>query len=273
MATLTKAAQKKAAKKPYKGKYPGPDKYKGKPPPKKVTPVKKPVVKKPATPAATRATVPVANNNGSLVSPATWEQDQARLTAAREDQAELLDLNDQEAEANLEYNTDFAEQEKQKNLRSEDIARQRLEFSRQKEQDRANLNSNLSYRGVGSRGSAASRGWGDLLTEQQTTENNLNAQQTANDVTDWGNTVAGLSNVKNSRLTRIAGRRQAISGRASAGGVYTTGAGTAATGVTAPKPVSLKPPASPYNKTLAPKKPTKKVVKAAQRKVSKKKKK
>ena len=82
MATRAAAAQKKIA-----------SKSKSKPKPK---PKPKPkAAPKPKVAPAARVTVPVANNNGTLVSPETWQQDQARLAAAREDQDALLDLNDQ----------------------------------------------------------------------------------------------------------------------------------------------------------------------------------
>lgn len=283
-----KSAPKPAAKKPYKGKYPGPDKYKGKPPPKKAAP--KPVAKAAPKPAATRAIVPVANSTGNLVDPTQWEQDQARLVAAREDQAELLSLNQADDEANIEYQTELTDTNKEYEQQKLDVQRQRDAFAQQKELERADLNSNLSYRGVGSRGSAANRKWGQLSTQQAATESNLTGQQTALS-TGHGTALANLEGARNTRLATTAGRRLELAGRGSGKGSYTTGAGTTTdTGVTAPKPVSLKPPPSPYNKTLAPKKPVKKtykgkypgpdkykgkpppkVVKAAQRKTAKKK--
>lgn len=272
MATKTAAAQRKVAAKPaFKGKYPGPDKYKGKPPPKAA-----PKAKAAPKPAAARVTVPVANSTGSLTSPDQWQQDQARLVAAREDQNELLDLNDQESEAGLEYQTQESEAQKELEQRKLAIQKQKDDFARQKQQERADLGSNLSYRGVGSRGSAANRKWGELNTQHANTEANFTGQETAA-TTDYGNVHRNLETAKNTRLTSIAGRRQALAGRASAAGSYTDGTNPVSdTGVQAPKPVSLKPapakkaPAKKAPAKKAPaKKPAKKVpVKAAQRRVA-----
>lgn len=270
MATKTAAAQRKVAAKPaFKGKYPGPDKYKGKPPPKAA-----PKAKAAPKPAATRVTVPnapVSNSTGNLVDPNQWQQDQARLVAAREDQEELLNLKQEEDEANIGFMTDKNEADRLYNQRKLEVEKQQKDYAQQKEIERADLGSNLAYRGVGSRGSAASRKWGQLSTQQAMTEQGLRDQATAN-LTDYGSTVGNLEGARNTRLGRITGARHGLAGRASAAGSYTTGAGSVSdTGVSAPKPVSKKPPASPYNKTLAPKKKApakKKVTKAAQRRVA-----
>lgn len=267
----TSAAVKKAAKRKVAAKKPAP-KHKVKLPKNAaqktaaaaaVGAVKKPPVKKPAVkPASKPATaptptapveVPVAGSGGSLVTPETWEQDQARLVFNREDQAEAFDLNQQSNEAVLDYQSTMNDLQRARDTTKLGITQQRDQMNTQRPQDFADLNSSLSYRGVGRRGSAAARKIGSLTSSYTQAGNALDAADTKA-TTDFDTDSATAFNRQNTTLTGIAQRRLQLAGNASAGGSYTTGTTPATdTGVEAPKATSNppKPAAKPAVKPAA----------------------
>jgi hypothetical protein len=244
----------------------------------------KPKVTTPAKPEPTAPVkVPVAGADGSLVSPETWQQDQARLTALREDQDALENIENEEASAALDYDSKKAEYDRDARQRRLDIQKQKQGFQQQKNYDKADLNSNLSYRGA-ARSSAASRKFSELTSQHAAVDKDLTDAEADTNLS-FDVAAPELANTKKTRLSLAAERRRKLAERAAAKGSYTAGTKPVGdTGIVAPKAVVIKKPGSRYNpdvlggkkkkaavKKNVIKKPSKKaVVSAARRKVGKK---
>jgi hypothetical protein len=232
------AAKRASAKKPYKGKYPGPDKFKGdkkkvaawrnkkaaaaagkKPAPK---PAPKPAAPKPAAAAAPKPLAPpapVGMPDGSIVDPAQWQADQARLMAAENDNAEYDSIIAEEQDANLTEQSEVATAE-QRRAAARLAASQKLkEFKPMKVENKKNLDNALSYRGMG-RSTAYKRKNMDLVNQHNAIETGIASEQTKAEQ-DYTSNVGAAAQRKAARLARVTPRKNLLAQRGARAGVYT----------------------------------------------------
>lgn len=225
----TSAAKKKTASNDFKGKYPGPDEFKGDQ--KKIAAWKKagkpkiaakPSSPKTDTPAAgvkAPVQVPVADSSGKLITPANWEADQARLASLAEDQSELEDIYSQQDNANEEYLNTQTNANSVRDSRMLAARRNRDEFDRNKAHSYKNLKTNTSYRGMG-RSTAFNRGLANVNTEIGKIDQAIGDEQ-AGATKDYSATMRDAALRKASINKSLAPRRKYLSDRASRKGVYT----------------------------------------------------
>lgn len=275
-------ATKQLPAKTYKGKYKGPDKFKGDE--KKIAAWKAAKRKAGSTTASPDAAVvaptapisaqaPVSSPTGSLISRETWQSDQARLQSAADDAEAAETLNETESAADSEYTSTINETTKAAAQRKLELQKNREELRRRKADDFKGLNTNLAYRGA-SRSSAAARGTKEIATAHSTAETGLNNAETAvnNEVNDI---TTQATNNRESIKARVAKRRQTLAQRAAAQGVYSVGSAAEDTGVDAPTIDNTPEPVAPAPAPAAPGKKKKSAAaraEAAKRRISKKKK-
>lgn len=231
----------------------------------------------PAAPTAPEnvysATSPVANTNGSLVSPATWEQDQARLQASADDAETAQNLNEEELGAATDYESELASHREKAKLDRLQLDQEKSQFERSKADQYKDLNESLSYRGS-LRGSAARRNLASLTSAHSQQETAFSTQD-AGITSGLASSEGAAAARKQGRLTNVASRRGILANRAAGKGVYSPGSSPVSdTGITSPTAtapvVTPKPPKPPKpSKSSKPKKSA--ITNAAKRKAAAKK--
>lgn len=215
----------------YKGKYYGPDLFKGdmdlikawrkagkpKDHAKWLKSYRASNPSKPKGPTAPQQ--PVAGPDGRLSDPNEWEKEQYKLQAAHEDAMAKLALDEDETNTIADYDQQSASLEAQAARKRLELKRNRETFNRNKQVAEKDVVTRVNYRGM-NRGSAAKRALRRHSTDVANAERDFNT--TEGNLEQERATLAGnlLAN-KTSRLSQIAKRRLALSQRAAALGIYT----------------------------------------------------
>jgi hypothetical protein len=208
---------------------------------KATTKVADPSVATPTAPLSAQA--PVSSPTGSLISPETWAQDQARLQSAAEDQDTADSLNEAEADADATYTSRTTEAAKAAALRKIELQKQKDQFDKEKSTDFKNLNTNMAYRGA-SRSSAADRSTKELGNQHTNIANSYKDAELSVD-TEVSDINTKAFNEREATKSYVNKRRGTLAQRAAARGVYSEGAGSEDGGVNAP---GIDGPATPAAK-------------------------
>lgn len=222
----------------YKGKYYGPDLFKGDmdlikawrkagKPKDHAKWLKSHRASKPAKPAKPAAPnkgpqapqQPVAGPDGTLSDPNEWEKEQYKLQAAHEDAMAKLALDEDESNTIADYEQQSASLEAQAAQKRLELKKNRETFNRNKQVAEKDVVTRVNYRGM-NRGSAAKRALRRHTTDVANAEADFNT--TEGNVEQERATLSGnlLAN-KTSRLSQIAKRRLALAQRAAGLGIYT----------------------------------------------------